>query len=73
MIFSSFEFLVFFSVVYALFLLLRNRGRIFYIFLLIASYYFYMSWNPAFILLIVFSTALDYFLGPRLYKRGESN
>lgn len=33
------------------------------LFLLIASYVFYMWWNPAFILLIVFSTLLDYTIG----------
>lgn len=34
--------------------------------LLSASYIFYMWWNPAFILLIIFSTAVDYVLGGRL-------
>ncbi|MBS1261724.1 MAG: Peptidoglycan O-acetyltransferase [Calditrichaeota bacterium] len=31
--------------------------------LLVASYIFYMWWNPAYILLIVFSTTVDYFSG----------
>jgi len=31
--------------------------------LLVASYIFYMWWNPAFILLLFFSTVLDYFVG----------
>lgn len=30
--------------------------------LLVASYFFYMSWEPTYILLIVFSTTVDYFL-----------
>ena len=31
--------------------------------LLTASYYFYMCWKPEFIILILFSTAIDYFCG----------
>ncbi len=34
--------------------------------LLVASYVFYMWWNPAFITLIMLSTAVDYFVGRRL-------
>jgi len=34
--------------------------------LLIASYIFYMWWNPAFILLIVFSTVIDFIVGGKL-------
>jgi D-alanyl-lipoteichoic acid acyltransferase DltB (MBOAT superfamily) len=34
--------------------------------LLVASYAFYMSWNPLFVLLIVFSTLLDFALALRL-------
>ena len=33
------------------------------LFLLASSYFFYMCWNPAYILLIVGSTLLDYFCG----------
>ena len=34
--------------------------------LLIASYIFYMWWNPVFILLIIYSTTVDYIVGGRL-------
>jgi alginate O-acetyltransferase complex protein AlgI len=34
--------------------------------LLLASYIFYMWWNPAFILLIIFSTLVDFTIGRRL-------
>jgi len=65
-IFSSLEFLLFFSVVFGIARILQNRGRIYYVFLLAASYWFYMSWNPALVTLIVFSTVLDYTVGRRM-------
>ena len=34
--------------------------------LLITSYIFYMWWNPAFILLIIFSTVVDFLIGGRM-------
>ena len=40
--------------------------------LLVASYYFYISWEPAYLVLIVFSTLVDYFVGKRIFKT-ESN
>jgi len=36
--------------------------------LLAASYYFYMSWNPALVFLILFTTAVSYFSGILLEK-----
>ncbi|TFG46179.1 MAG: MBOAT family protein, partial [Candidatus Brocadiia bacterium] len=39
----------------------RSLPRV--LFLLASSYYFYMCWNPVFIVLIVASTLLDYFCG----------
>jgi len=36
--------------------------------LLIASYFFYMTWNYYLIILIIFSTFLDYFCGKEIYK-----
>ena len=50
MLFNSLEFCVFFPIVVFLYLILPARVR--YIWLLIASYYFYMSWNPVYALLI---------------------
>ncbi|WP_180994007.1 MULTISPECIES: MBOAT family O-acyltransferase [Arenibacter] len=45
-----------------------KRLKIRIIFLLFASYYFYMSWNPIFILLILFSTIVDYIAGQKIYN-----
>ena len=39
--------------------------------LLAASYAFYMWWNPAFILLICFSTAVDFVLGRHIEQTGS--
>lgn len=68
MLFSSVEFLAFFAIVYTLFLLLPKlgwlEGRRWL--LLLASYYFYMSWNPPFVALLWLSTVVDYHLARRL-------
>ena len=61
MLFNSLEFFVFFPIVVFLYLVLPARIR--YIWLLIASYYFYMSWNPVYALLMAFSTAVTYLSG----------
>lgn len=58
MLFNSLEFCVFFPIVVFLYLILPARVR--YIWLLIASYYFYMSWNPRYAILIGISTATTY-------------
>ena len=39
-----------------------------WIVLLLASYYFYMSWNPAFIILIITSTLIDYWAGLKIHS-----
>lgn len=59
MLFNSFVFLLFFPIVCCLYWLLPAKHR--NVFLLIASYYFYMSWKPAYGLLILFSTVVTYF------------
>ncbi|EDP96862.1 MBOAT family O-acyltransferase [Kordia algicida OT-1] len=75
MIFSTSLFLVFFTIVFAVYWFVlgsikdedtKLKARI--IFLLLASYYFYMSWNPIFILLILFSTVVDYIAGKKIHQ-----
>jgi len=65
--FNSVDFLWFIMIVlpvyYALGAIRSGRGLPRVLFLLTASYFFYMYWNPAYIILIVASTALDYFCG----------
>jgi alginate O-acetyltransferase complex protein AlgI len=62
MLFSSAEFLFFFLLVFALHRVLPWRRAL----LLVASYAFYASWNPPFILLLAYTTTLDYVLGRRM-------
>jgi alginate O-acetyltransferase complex protein AlgI len=65
MLFYTFEFLVFSIVLLGgLSIIHRNEPR--KLLLLGASYIFYMWWNPAFILLIVFSTTVNYVIGERM-------
>ena len=62
MIFTSFEFVAFFAVL----LLLRGLMKSFNAekwLLLIASWLFYMSWNPPFVLLLIFTSGLDFYVG----------
>jgi len=67
MLFNSIEYLLFFPlVVVAYFLIPKNSVRI--ILLLVASYFFYMCWNPVYALLIVFSTIADFFIGRRIHN-----
>lgn len=59
MLFNSFAFLLFFPIVCIMYyalptLKLRN------LFLLVASYYFYMNWEPVYALLLVASTGITY-------------
>ncbi len=60
-LFNSFEFLIFFPVVTLAYFLMPHRFRL--VFLLLASYYFYMCWRPEYIILILASTLVDYFAG----------
>jgi len=63
MLFNSGEFAVFLIVVLLLDMILRNRLQPRYAFLLAASYFFYSCWNANYLLLLIFSTVLDFTLG----------
>jgi D-alanyl-lipoteichoic acid acyltransferase DltB (MBOAT superfamily) len=61
MLFNSFQYWIFFLIVVVLFYSVPFRiGKLL---LLGASYIFYMWWDPRFIVLILTSTVVDYFLG----------
>src|SRR5439155_105525 len=61
MLFNSFQYWMFFLIVAVLFYSMPFRiGKVL---LLLASYVFYMWWDPRFIVLILTSTVVDYFLG----------
>jgi D-alanyl-lipoteichoic acid acyltransferase DltB (MBOAT superfamily) len=67
--FNSFDYLFFFLGVVGVFFALPPRARRWW--LLGASLFFYMYWSPIFILLILYSTTIDYFVALRL-ERTES-
>ncbi len=76
MLFSNFEFFVFFAIVFltywyvlpALFLEEQNLLRATHIFLLLASYFFYMSWDYRFGGLILLSTWIDFLCGKVIHS-----
>ena len=57
---------MFFPVVVAVYYLLPARVK--YIWLLIASYYFYMQWNPVYVFLLLTSTTVTY-AGARILEK----
>ncbi len=61
MLFNSVEFLIFFPIVLLVNFILPKKIR--YIWLLVASYYFYMCWNAQYALLILTSTVITYLSG----------
>jgi D-alanyl-lipoteichoic acid acyltransferase DltB (MBOAT superfamily) len=61
MLFHTWPFLVFLLVVLPVFFALR-KTRLWLPWLTVASYFFYGWWNPYYLILVVYSTLLDYFL-----------
>lgn len=61
MLFNTFEFLIFFPVVTLLFFVVPRRLR--YIWLLLASYFFYMCWNAKYGLLLLGTTFVTWLCG----------
>jgi len=61
MLFNSISFLIFFPIVVIVYFLIPQKAR--WIWLLVSSYYFYMSWNPEYALLLLTSTAITYLSG----------
>jgi len=62
MLFNSLEFLLFFPIVVIIYFLiptLKYRN----LFLLVASYYFYMNWEPVYALLLLTSTVVTFLAG----------
>ena len=61
MLFNSLDFLIFFPIVVLIYFIIPRKIR--YIWLLVASYYFYMCWNTKYALLIGISTLITYTSG----------
>lgn len=69
--FNSIDFMCFFPIVLAVYFIIPGKVRT--IWLLLASYYFYMSWNPQYALLIAGSTIITYISGILLEKYNNAN
>ncbi len=66
MLFNSIDFLIFFPLIVLIYYIIPYRFR--YIWMLMASYYFYMQWHPAYIFLLFGTTAVTY-LGGRILDK----
>ena len=66
MLFNSADFMIFFPIVVLIYFVVPKKTR--YIWLLIASYYFYMSWNVKYAVLMIASTGITW-LGALLVER----
>lgn len=67
MLFNSLHFLIFFPIVVVFFFLLKkvkHRNLL----LLLASWYFYAAWKPEYIVLLLASTLVDYFVAKKIEK-----
>lgn len=66
MLFVSLEFLLFLPIVLVLYFCLEVKHR--WKLLLLGSYIFYGYYNPAYILLLLLSTGIDFIAGQRIYE-----
>ncbi len=71
MLFNSLHFLIFFPFVVIIYFIIPNRLK--YLWLLAASYFFYMCWNPKYAVLLLFSTVITYASGLLLERAGEKS
>lgn len=61
MLFNSYQFLIFFPIVVLFYFIIPHKFR--YIWLLAASYFFYMCWDAKYALILFFSTLITYTAG----------
>ncbi len=71
MLFNSLDYILFLGVAVAGFWLLARHSQLRIIFVFVASCLFYMAWHPAYIVLILGSTVIDYVVGLRIYASGD--
>lgn len=72
MLFNSMAFAVFLPIVFILYWLLPQKFR--WVLLFVSSYYFYMSWDVKYVVLILFTTGVSYFAAicmEKTEKRGK--
>ncbi|WP_405374333.1 MBOAT family O-acyltransferase [Pseudobutyrivibrio sp.] len=71
MLFNSIEFLIFFPIVTTLYFVFPRSIRNYW--LLVTSYFFYMCWNPKYILLLMTSTFITYLSGILMERIKQSD
>lgn len=71
MLFNSFEFAIFFTIVFSLYFFTYKRLRVQNILLLASSYLFYGWWDWRFLSLIIISSICDYFIGLEIEKSNK--
>ena len=69
MLFNSLDFAIFLPVVFLLYWFLTKSNKQQNILIVISSYVFYGWWDYRFLLLIVFSSLVDYFIGRGLNQQ----
>jgi alginate O-acetyltransferase complex protein AlgI len=70
MLFNSIQFLIFFPLVVVIYFTIPYKYR--WIFLVAASYYFYMCWRADYIIIIIASTVVNYYAGIMMEKSASS-
>lgn len=71
MVFNSLSYAIFLPIVFILYWTLPHKYR--WILLLFFSYYFYMNWNPKYIVLILFVTVFSYIAARLIEVKGKIN
>lgn len=71
MLFHSMQFLFFFPTVLIIYFVIPEKIK--HIWLLIASYYFYMCWNAKYVILLFYSTIVTYISGILIEKIKQKN
>lgn len=69
MLFNSMAFAIFLPIVFVMYWCIPFKYR--WVLLLISSYYFYMSWDPKYVFLILFTTVVSYTAALLLEKQKE--
>lgn len=67
--FNSGIFFLFFLVFFGVYWSLSRRPKLQKVFLLAASYFFYGYWDYRFLLLIILSSAVDFYCGSQMYRQ----
>ena len=71
MLFNSLDFFIFFPIVVGLYFAINSKYR--WALLLFCSYYFYSRWKPEYLILIMFSTWIDYYCGIKMGETLDKN